>query len=179
MVDVVVDPLATDAHTAVALSMAACDAASASSTAAWASTTAWRAAASWSEDPEPEGAWASIAASTALPSPVAVAEVPMEVGEPPLPDEEPWLVDSPASAFDRASSAWASAASFSCSASVRLWVSSVASCWPTSTASPTATSTVATVPDTGNATAACETGSMVATPVSCWATSWMPTVAVR
>ena len=43
-------------------------------------------------------------------------------------------------------------------------MSSDARVWPAVTVSPTATATDATVPLTGNATVACETGSMVATP---------------
>ncbi len=73
----------------------------------------------------------------------------------------------------------ASAACFSCRAAVRLEVSTVARVWPVETVSPTATSTVATVPLIGKATVACDTGSIDPTPVSTDSTSWSATNAVR
>ena len=101
----------------------------------------------------------------------------------PLPDapddDEGRDVDSPARAFVNASCACASAACLVWSVWVRSWVSSDARVWPAVTVSPTSTATDATVPLTGNATVACETGSMVATPFWSESTLRVATVATR
>ncbi len=56
--------------------------------------------------------------------------------------------------------------------------SSEASGWPTLTESPTLTFTAATVPLIGKATLACDTGWIVAVPVSAASTVRRPTTAV-
>ena len=95
------------------------------------------------------------------------------------PAPAPAPVDSPFTTFCRSRSAWSTPA---CVVFTVVWswvVSRVASTWPGPTADPAATSTVATVPATGKATAAWATGLMVPTPARPRSTSWVETVAVR
>ena len=99
---------------------------------------------------------AAVAAEDAPPAPLAP--------ELPPPPAEPRLMLWPDSAFDSVSWACASAACFVCNVVINALVSSEASVPPAWTACPSATLTDATVPLTGNATVACETGSIVATP---------------
>jgi len=99
------------------------------------------------------------------------------LGEPPVPEVVP--VESPFRTFSRVSSAWARVASDSCR-EVSSWVGSrVASTCPATTVAPAETSTVATVPDTGKATAAWSTGSIVPTPANVCSTSSVEATAVR
>ena len=100
----------------------------------------------------------------------------------PRPSEGPELLPvgvSPDSAWARASSAWSTAACASLTARCRASPSRVASARPVVTAAPAATSTVATVPATGNATVAWLTGDTVPVSWRAWSTLARCTVAVR
>ena len=157
------DPAPAAAHTVVALSSADFAAASAVSTLCWAASTACWAAASCGS--------AGVAAVRTILGPVLVVAELRVADDPEPADPEPPAPPAPApptlwpeSAFESVSFACASAAAFVWSVSTRDCGSSDASACPTATWSPTATFTVETVPLIGNATVACETGSMVATP---------------
>ena len=157
------------AHTVRAAAIAASDAAMASSTATWASSTACCRAASWGSLLVVVGAWLIDASTTS--DDVDVADAGWTVGASSL--------DSPSNARLRASSACASDSFFWLSARVSCAVSNDPSAWPSDTSSPAATSTVATVPLAGNATAAWDTGSMVATEESSASTERTSARAVR
>ena len=100
---------------------------------------------------------------------------PLDPLEPPPIPPTLW----PASAFESVSWACASAACLVWRACVSAWVSSDASVPLASTGWPTWTLTDATVPLTGNATVACDTGSIVATPCQHRVDVRVATVAVR
>ena len=148
-------------HTDVAESSALAASEIAVSTSCWAPATAERAAA------RPSGASAGRSASARV---TCRRESTKErPAEPPTSE----LTSLPAIASARISWALSSAASFDRTVTSRSAVSSWASCWPVVTVSPTATSTVVTVPELGKATSAWATGWIVATPSSvavtaCW-----------
>src|SRR6478609_7991497 len=148
-------------HTDVAESRAPAASEIAESTSCWAAATPARAAA------RPSGASAGRSASARV---TAAGERTKDRPAAPPTSE---LTSLPAIASARISWALSSAASFDRTVTSRSAVSSWASCWPVVTVSPTATSTVVTVPELGKATSAWTTGWIVATPSSvavtaCW-----------